>query len=102
MKHPLSIILNKNLAHDSVLGKIVINKFNKLGPGLQSTSGLESLNLPESSDRSLFNVLSNPGGHFICEFKRASPTLGSIRETDSIESVVKEYAPLFLSHFGID
>ncbi|MBT8141200.1 MAG: bifunctional indole-3-glycerol-phosphate synthase TrpC/phosphoribosylanthranilate isomerase TrpF [Gammaproteobacteria bacterium] len=93
MKTPLSIILNPTLAHDSVLGKIVLQKFESLTPELRSTSDLNTISLPEKSDRSLFEVLSQPGGHFICEFKQASPTLGSIREGDRIEDVVKEYAP---------
>ena len=81
--------LNLNLKPDSVLGKIVAKKLAQLPKQLK---GLDSNNLQKST-RSLFDVLSKPGGHFICEYKKASPTLGSIREYDTIETIVEQYAP---------
>ncbi len=80
--------LSSNLKPDSVLGKIVAKKLAQLPTQLE---GLESDNL-QSSTRSLFEVLSKPGGHFICEYKKASPSLGSIRETDTVETIVQQYA----------
>ena len=81
--------LNPALNPDSVLGRIVVKKLAQLPKQLENldTSSLEK------SKRSLFDVLSKPGGHFICEYKKASPTLGSIREHDKVETIVEQYAP---------
>ena len=72
-----------------MLGKIVAKKLAQLPVQLEN---LDTINL-QASTRSLYQVLSKPGGHFICEYKKASPTLGSIRETDSVETIVEQYVP---------
>jgi len=81
--------LNPLLKPDSVLGKIVANKIKQLPKQLD---GLIKTDL-EKSTRSLYQALGTAGSHFICEYKKASPTLGSIREHDTVETIVKQYAP---------
>jgi len=81
--------LNPELKPESVLGKIVAKKLAQLPEQLKN---LDVTDL-EKSSRSLFEVLSTAGGHFICEYKKASPTLGSIREHDTVETIVEQYAP---------
>ena len=81
--------LNPQLKPDSVLGRIVVKKLAQLPEQLKD---LDNANLVKSK-RSLFDALSKQGGHFICEYKKASPTLGSIRENDSVETIVEQYAP---------
>jgi len=79
--------LNPKLDPNSVLGKIVATKLAQLPQQLHK---LDTRNLKKST-RSLFDALSKPGGHFICEYKKASPTLGSIREHDTVETIVAQY-----------
>ncbi len=81
--------LNSKLKPDSVLGRIVVRKLAQLPEQLKN---LDTSNL-EKSNRDLFDVLSKHGGHFIYEYKKASPTLGSIREHDTVETIVEQYAP---------
>ena len=72
-----------------MLGRIVVRKLAQLPKQLKN---LDTASLVKST-RSLYDVLSKPGGHFICEYKKASPTLGSIREHDTVETIVEQYAP---------
>jgi len=80
--------LNPALSPESVLGKIVQKKILALDEQLKN---LDTTDLNVST-RSLFNALSTEKSGFICEYKQASPTLGNIREGDSVETIVSEYA----------
>ena len=75
----------------SVLQEIVANKQKEVSQRKQSVPVENLLKNLGVSSRSLEQALRNPGNRFILEYKRASPSRGTINSTLSVEEICNAY-----------
>ncbi|HZF42610.1 MAG TPA: bifunctional indole-3-glycerol-phosphate synthase TrpC/phosphoribosylanthranilate isomerase TrpF [Sphingomonadaceae bacterium] len=75
-----------------VLGEIIAAKRVDVAARLGSATLAELTARAARTTRSLADVLARPGAHFVMEFKRASPSEGTIRESADPARVAHAYA----------